>query len=30
MVDRPLGMIVGDVEIASVNIRGRLVVRGST
>jgi DNA-binding LacI/PurR family transcriptional regulator len=30
MVDRLLGMIVGDVELASVNIPGRLIIRGST
>jgi LacI family transcriptional regulator len=30
MVDRLVGMIVGDVEIVSVNIPGRLIVRGST
>ena len=30
MVDRLVGMIVGKVELASVNIPGRLIVRGST
>jgi LacI family transcriptional regulator len=30
MVDRLVGVIVGDVEPASVNIPGRLIVRGST
>jgi LacI family transcriptional regulator len=30
MVDRLVGMIVGDVEPGSVNIPGRLIVRGST
>jgi DNA-binding LacI/PurR family transcriptional regulator len=30
MVDRLVGMIVGDVEPAAVNIPGRLIVRGST